>query len=437
MRNFIFLISFLFISGLQAKETVSITSSFDEGYLIWKSNNSNIRYWIDGRIMLDSWYIDNSKKNNYFAGGIGTRRARFAIKSQLHGHFYGEFDFDLANNDIEIKDMWIAYKLHSNSIFKIGNHKIPFSLEEVTTSRWTTFMERASVNEFSPGRKMGVSFLHFSSNYFIHIGLFGDAPSLGAEDKSEIHDVNAITLKDYETSRSRKESFSFGTRIAVRPYTDTNSVFHLGGSYFYHRLPKDGSEDQTIKYKVGPNLDGMNIVPLDTDDMAGISLEQGMGSEILYLKNQWMIQAELIATQLTTTSDSKYFFSGGYIFYSYFFTDDKRTYSMSDGELGPVCPSNKESGAWELAVRYDYLNLTDRNHGVFGGGGSHFTIGVNWYVNENVKLMINGIYAHYDQYATGPKKVYKNDDPTDDLKVDDLEGSDRLKIVAIRFQYMF
>lgn len=431
------LLLILYSCTIYASAPNSISSSFENGYMVWESNSKSIRYWIDGRIMLDTWLIDNKQERNAFGSGISTRRSRFSLKSKIHNKFYGEFDFDLADNDPKVKDMWIAYSPSSTSLIKIGNHKVPFSLEGVTTSRWTSFMERATLNEFSPGRKLGLSYLNYSSSYFYHFGIFGDGPGEGAESSSEVDDIDPVTGKTYETSRSRKESLTFGGRFAIRPFELSNTIFHLGGSYYQQSLPKDGSVSQSLKFKIKPNIDGMNIAPLDTDKITSIKRIEGIGSEILLLSGGFMLQSEWVAVKLTSLSDATYNFSGVYFFTSYFLTDDKRTYSIADGELGPVSPRNKKTGALELALRFDYLNLNDRAAHLYGGRGIHLTVGVNWYMNDNVKIVLNCIYAHYDENATGPKKVYKNNDPSDNLKVDNLDGNDRLKIIALRFQYMF
>lgn len=47
---------------------------------------------------------------------------------------------------------WVPLKL------TLGNHKMPFGLEELTSSKYITFMERSAANEaFSVGRQNGLS----------------------------------------------------------------------------------------------------------------------------------------------------------------------------------------------------------------------------------------------------------------------------------------
>ena len=49
-------------------------------------------------------------------------------------------------------------------------------------------------------------------------------------------------------------------------------------------------------------------------------------------------------------------------------------------------------GAWQLAARYSYLDLTDE--GIRGGILSDITAGMNWYLFPNTRAMFNYVYAH-------------------------------------------
>jgi phosphate-selective porin OprO/OprP len=48
-------------------------------------------------------------------------------------------------------------------------------------------------------------------------------------------------------------------------------------------------------------------------------------------------------------------------------------------------------GAWELAARWLYLDLTDRQ--IQGGELQDLTVGLNWYVNPYCKCVFNYIHS--------------------------------------------
>jgi phosphate-selective porin OprO/OprP len=54
-------------------------------------------------------------------------------------------------------------------------------------------------------------------------------------------------------------------------------------------------------------------------------------------------------------------------------------------------------GAWEVGVRYSYLDLNDK--GIAGGRLSSVTLGLTWYLNPNVKWQTNYDYLYRDRAA--------------------------------------
>lgn len=51
-------------------------------------------------------------------------------------------------------------------------------------------------------------------------------------------------------------------------------------------------------------------------------------------------------------------------------------------------------GAWEVAARFSHLDLNDE--GIIGGRLNNVTVGLNWYLNPNMRVMWNFVYADRD-----------------------------------------
>lgn len=92
--------------------------------------------------------------------------------------------------------------------------------------------------------------------------------------------------------------------------------------------------------------------------------------------------------------ESNLYFNGWYGEAAWTLTGEQRNYK--NGRFFRVIPTNNFNltknriGAWELAARYSEVDLNDG--GFKGGKLSNLTIALNWYLNENTRLM-----AGYDK----------------------------------------
>lgn len=96
---------------------------------------------------------------------------------------------------------------------------------------------------------------------------------------------------------------------------------------------------------------------------------------------------------------------------SWFLTGEHREYDEGDGTFGWVSPSRPllggdGPGAWQVAARFSRLDLDERF--VRGGQLADATLGVNWTIDDALRLSWNWVRA-------------------------DLEGAGRTDILQLRF----
>ena len=82
-------------------------------------------------------------------------------------------------------------------------------------------------------------------------------------------------------------------------------------------------------------------------------------------------------------------FDGWNVQTRYLLTGESHQYDVRDGNFGAVKP-NSSYGAVEVAARYDFLDLNDKD--VRGGSEHDITLGLNWFINQQVRLSAN--YLH-------------------------------------------
>jgi phosphate-selective porin OprO/OprP len=402
-------------------QAVPLNAKHEMGYLAFESADGNIKYWLDGRIMLDTGAVSNSQDGvdqNSVYSETEFRRLRFAVKGIFYKNWQGELDIDFSDLEDgitapEVKDAWVAYTGFRNTTIKVGNHKPNFSMDEVTTSRWVNLIERSMISDvFSPGRRIGVSVNNWDTAYMVGATVFGD---------------------EYNVEAAREgasERFGWTARGVYRPIVadDGSTILHLGVA-FQNRPTQ--SDDDRLRFRTraeskiyrafGPGDDGeryLNTGNFDADSADTIGLEAAVK------KGRFYAQAEYMKTDVSENDDDVLGdpeFSGWYVNAAWFLSGGEREYSLPDGEFGRVYPTSNK-GAWELVVRYSTLDLNDLSAGIEGGSADNFTLGVNWYINNNFILRAN--------YTSVDNDIYADNDG-------DFVGNDDLDIFAVRFQYMF
>ncbi len=265
--RFVALISVLAValsSAVYAGDKEDMPVFHDKGYLVAQSEDGLTKYWVDGRIMLDYGSISS---DNDLPSGFETRRARFAVKSIFEGVWAGELDMDIADNEVEIKDFWMAYIGFENTIVKLGNHKVPSSMEEMTTSRWLTFMERSLINAFPIGRRIGLSYNHWGENYLVMGGIYGEEPGKGEESGND-------------------ETTGFGLRGAYAPIRHDDTVLHIGASY--NNFEPEADSDDRVRFR-GRELHLMDRM-VSTGKVKKVDDFELTGIEFAGQKGPWSFQ---------------------------------------------------------------------------------------------------------------------------------------------------
>jgi phosphate-selective porin OprO/OprP len=98
-------------------------------------------------------------------------------------------------------------------------------------------------------------------------------------------------------------------------------------------------------------------------------------------------------------------FAGWYAQASWTLTGEMRAYNPSTGSYGTIIPVHPFTaaggwGAWEVAGRYSVTDLNDRlgfKTGIAGGDQVVYTLGLNWYVNRNVRFMFDYLHGTIDK----------------------------------------
>ncbi len=308
--------------------------------------------------------------------GNEVRRARLGVEGDIPGGFGYKFELDFAGNSTEITDAILTYKDGPVKV-AVGQHNNFQGLEELTSSRFISFMERAAFTDaFDFERRVGASLQYHKGDVLVQGGLFTD----------NIDDLS-------------NKNWSADGRVVFMPKMGGTQL-HMGGSIHY----TDYEAGTSLRYRQRPFVHFTGERFINTGHFAADS-ELGLGVEAAAISGPFHAAAEGYwqkASRPAGLSDPTFF--GGYAEVGYFLTGgDKRGYK--GGTFDRVKPANPVGkggmGAVQVNLRYDYLDLNDAD--IIGGKQNGYGVSLIWTPTAYTRFMMNYGKMSYDDavYPTG------------------------------------
>ena len=157
-----------------AVESDVLDAEAQDGFLVISSPTSGYKIWFDNRAQFDAGaFFGAPEYADPIGNGVSIRRARFAVKAQVDQNWYGEFDMDLANGLVELKDAIVRYTGIPNLELQAGNFKENFSIQRNSSSRYLMFIERPMVcSALAPSRHLGINAKFDNPWIWISTGFF-------------------------------------------------------------------------------------------------------------------------------------------------------------------------------------------------------------------------------------------------------------------------
>ena len=429
------------VREIEKKEKLDWKAYWSNGLNI-QSKDGQHKIKIGGRAQVDFASISSAKRslvdqleaeqgrNDLTGFGSEFRRARLFVEGTVYKIIQFKAQYDFAGGESEFKDVWLGLtKVPYVGHIRVGHQKEPFSLEELTSSKYITFMERALPNVFAPSRNTGILAFNTafkSKRLWWGVGVFQD-------------------VDDFAENFNNFQDWNFTARLAGTPFyqDEGRKLLHLGFGYSHQFHNKD---QFALRYRQRPEAHITSVRPLDTRGagLPGLSTNSIdlINPEIAFVWGPFSLQGEYMWAFTNARRDAIWrdgaevggynlflkrgspTFHGGYVFASYFLTGENRNYDLEDASFGRIKPKRNFDlkggpGAWEVAFRYSYLNLnagvsSDPNWydgtsffsapriGVRGGIENNLTAALNWYPTPNTRWMFNYIYADIDNRRFTP-----------------------------------
>ena len=500
--------------GMVKSKKEDITISTTGGGIKVKSSKGN-QFKIGGRLMFDYdsyddfWGSDDAEENEI-------RRSRITLSGKSGKNWSYKFTANIDHEDSEASVDTGYLKYSSKPMYAVlGKHKRPGMLEERTSSKWVSTIERSIINELSGAVIGKPDFGGISVGFATKgdmpmsgaIGVYddeieeddgGDVYGIGARfsimpklgDNSFIHAGASFYTVDYKGNNHRMRT-RMGVHTTGRPFnTDShesddvdqfgvelayvNGPFSLQGEFMnvesdgtdnaacsatgtYQPEVEEETETQMEKYLVmqvatgvadDPATDDSDANTIDDnesimevevnlgvsqDDLAGYeagqsfgaldttgddgvpdgNVDAGAGGDFIVREREITVVTvdavkEAFGDEFSDTCDIE--MDGFYVQAAYTLTGETRGYKAGSGAFAAIKPKN-EGGAWEVVARYEDAEVEIPGRSL-SADLERMVLGVNWYVNKNVKFMLNYVDSEIDGCSGAPKEYASEDGET-------------------------
>ncbi len=393
------------VESLQAqidalKKTMTVAAPSWKGAPQWEDKEAGWKFKVRGRFMYDTAYITNpgaydkvtannptgGNKNLGFSSRV--RRIRLGVEGSIPGGFGYKAEADFANSTVGFGDVVMTYAPAGKPwSVTIGNQESLDGLEQMSSSRYSSFIERAAFNDaFADTRRLGIV-----------LGLKNTANTLRA-------DVGLFANHTIDASIDN-DGWIGAARLVYAPMAFGGQL-HFGANYQHREFASNSngtastsanssSVNQVARYRARPLLQTTGERFVDSGDFAAKS-DDIIGAEIVGIFKSLHVVAEgqiarvnaykagdkttgldafvTNTSMLVPTDDVQY--EGGYVEAGYFLTGETRGYKNGLFDRTKVLKPFDQGGwgAIQVNARFDYLNLNASE--LQNGCSNNFVTGV-------------------------------------------------------------
>jgi phosphate-selective porin OprO/OprP len=330
--------------------------------LLYCGEDDGLRIAAIGRLQVDQVSQSDASGRN---GWTKPRTARLGVQLQTAGGMQARAEHEFAARP-GWRNVWLRTRLGRRAFVRAGNFVAPFSLEALQSSTAMPFVERSLAQALAPVYGLGGEAGWRRGGWTLTGGWFEDA------------------LKNDDGTRARRGR-GLVARATYAPLNTADDLVHLGLAV-EHRTTDRG---YGLRIQTRPEA---AFVP-DLIHSRGLTQASGftsLGGEAVLAHKSVLVQGQLMETRVTRETGPATTLKGGYVQAAWILTGQRRAYSRTSAMPGPVdlAPGR---GAIEIAARFSTLDL--RGPAAPGGVARDLTLGANWYVNRQVRLMADYIRA--------------------------------------------
>ena len=298
------------------------------------------------------------------------------------GDLSGTYAQNLDDADFPIAYSFASLDLGDRWTVRAGQQDEPFSLQDMSGSRFLPFAEAGLNAAIAPGDNLGVAALRSGERSSLALGVFGGDLNTGVGDEGVALTGRATWAPLYEEERIARGGDATASGVGTQR---VERLLHLGVG-----ASARFGVDEPLSFSGGGGSVLVDGALATAPTLRGVDSLVRVNLEMAATRGAGSVQAE-VAGASVDAAGADGFVHAGYLHATWFPTGERRGYDPSAGTFGRVVPKRAVddggAGAYELGGRVGWLDLTDLGAGA--GAQVQASLVVNAYLTKRLTATLD------------------------------------------------
>lgn len=381
-----------------------VLANFKDG-VSFEDGSGNWQLAINGRIQADARAFDPDESA---ADTFSVRRARLGATMTFYKDYVVRVEGEYSGNSTSMTYGYFDFNKFKQAKIRLGQFKPFYGLERSMSTNFTDFQERSMADALLGGT--------YDRGVMVH-----GAPLSGLYYSAAYINGNSSDESDVEYDNKDLTARLTGNIAQFAGWKD--AVVHLGGFYAYGKqegrsaIPTFQTEARGYKF-------------FETSDTTANKFTDPVertrdGIELALAKGPVKLQSEYIRADFDGQGFDREM-SAWYASVNWLVSGESFASAYKDGAFGRIRPKNDFKsggngwGALQLGIRYssfdgdDFVTSNTAGEGKLAANKTNeadaWTLGANWILNPNVRLIANYVHTRFDDAVTVSGKNYDDED---------------------------
>lgn len=309
-----------------------------------------------------------------FSAGAAIPEARLGLKAS-YDIFRAKIEAGVSYGKLALKDVYLQADLSPHFVLRAGNFLHYYGLQSAYSSMQSTLLMPTSNAVFDLPRSIGILGIYQNDRWLA-------AASISAESKATV----------LSTADMGKSGWGLTMRIAARLFRSPGNILQIGWSGAF--MTPQYNEDEALNH---------HSFTLQANFPTCVSNVTALSALVPQAESMFKFTPELLMAKGRVALESQYYFAQ--VFRNHGFCDYRAygAYGILRGILkgGEYSYHSQEAklqtpapGSLELALGYNYTDLSDGKAGIYGGRLNDVSCTFNWYINKYIVWRFRCSYTH-------------------------------------------